>query len=353
MSMQKYRRTGYNTRGGIRNMINAANAIGGMYRNYRARSTALAARGRGFGSMTQTRRKNITSGIGTTTQYDRRLIYRKRYMPRYKKRRWRSFIKKVNAVNDKDLGSRTVVRNDQVTSSVVMNVSNENIQQISNIGLYGNESTGFEPLNDLRRMRIDTDLGTTGKMIFTSGIFDMTVTNTSFRNTETSPNPSIRLEVDVYEISSRKDFGNVGTGGTAKTLPEVFAEGATDTATIPGGTNSLNITRRGACPWDFPSAISEYGLKILKKTKYFLNERDTFTYQIRDPRRHVVDRQKLNMDGQNMPGMTRFVFFVFRPVPGYIYQDINPDTYRLTFGVTRKYLYKINDQTQDYDVYNS
>lgn len=351
MSMRKYRRTGYNTR--LATLNNAASMIGGMYRAYRARSTALAARGRGMGSMTQTRRRNITSGIGTTTQYDRRLIYRKKYMPRYKKRRWRQFIKKVNAVSDKDLGSRTVVRNDQVVAQSVMTLANETNQTTMNLCLYGNESTGFEPCNDLRRMRIDSDLGTTGKMIFTSGVFDMTVTNTSVRDNLNSVNPSIRLEVDVYEITSRKDFGNVGTGGTAKTLPEVFAEGATDTTNIPGTANTLSIARRGATPWDFPSALSEYGLKILKKTKYFLNERDTFTYQIRDPKRHIVDRQKLNMDGQNMPGMTRFIYIVFRPVPGYIYQDLNADTYRLTFGVTRKYLYKINQSTQDFDVYNT
>lgn len=348
--MRKYRRTGYNTRLGT--MVNAANAIGGMYRAYRARSTALAARGRGLGSLTQTRRRNVTSGIGTTAQYDRKLIYRKKYMPRYKKRRWRSFIKKVNAVVDKDLGSRTVVRNDQVFNGQLMNLAGETLQAQTNLGIYGNESAAFEPLNDLRRMRVDSDLGTTGKMIFTSGIFDMTVTNTSSRQAD-SPNPSIRLEVDVYEITSSKDFGNVGVGTTAKTLPEVFAEGATDTANIPGTTNTLSIARRGATPWDFPSAISEYGLKILKKTKYFLNERDTFTYQIRDPKRHFVDRQKLNMDGQNMPGMTRFIYIIFRPVPGYEWRDTTPDVYRLTFGITRKYLYKIQDQTQDYDVYNS
>jgi len=348
--IRKYRKTGYNTR--YASMRNAANLIGGMYKTYRLRSTALANRARGFGSLTQTQRRNITSGIGTTTQYDRKLIYRKKYMPRYKKRRWRAFIKKVNAVTDKDLGSRTVVRNDQINSQITMSTANEAVQQAFSLSLYGNEATGFEPSNDLRRIRQDTDLGTTGKMIFTSGIFDMTVTNTSSRFAD-SVNPSIRLEVDVYEITSRKDFGNVGTGASAKNLPEVFGEGATDTANIPGLSNTLSITRRGATPWDFPSAISEYGLKILKKTKYFINERDTFTYQIRDPKRHILDRQKLNMDGQNMPGMTRFLYIIFRPVPGYVFSDTNSDIYRLSFGVTRKYLYKIAQSTQDYDAYNS
>lgn len=336
------------------NMYRTAYAGAGALAYYagRAMRKRIGLAARRYTGLSQTNRKYIRSGGGVTTQFDRRVIYQKKYMPRGRKRRWKSFVKKVNAVADKDLGSRTVVRNDSTNASYLMNTTNEITQNYLSIGLYGNETTGFEPLNDLRRMRADTDLGTTGKMIFTSGVFDMTLTNTSQR-LEGSLNGSIRLEVDVYEITAGKEFGNVGTGATAKTLPAVFDEGSTDTSTIPGGTNSLTQTRRGWTPWDFPSAISEYRLKILKKTKYFLNEGDTFTYQIRDPKRHVVDRQKLNIDGSNMPGLTRFIYIVYKPVPGYTYDDTNPDTAKISVGVTRKYLYKINDKTQDYDVYNS
>lgn len=320
------------------------------YANPAGIGLARAVRQRLGGSFTNTmtQRRRVQSGAGITTQYDRRLIYRKRYMPRRKKRIWKKFIRKVNAVAEKDLGSRTVIRNNQVASAFTMTTSNDTNQALAYVTLYGLNGA-LDVNNDLRQMRNDTDLGTSGKMIFKSAVFDMTVTNTSTRLDE-STNPSIRLEVDVYELTSGKEWGNAGTGAAAKGLIEVFAEGATDTANIPGTTNSLSLARRGCTPFDLPSAISEYKLKILKKTKYFINERDTFTYQIRDPMRHVVDRQTLNRDGENLPGMTRFLLFIYRPVPGYLF---NEDIAGITIGVTRKYMYKINQSTQDYDVFNS
>lgn len=320
--------------------------------SYAGRQLGRAVRARTGRSFTATtNRRNVKSGAGITTQYDRRLIYRKRYMPRGKKRRWKAFTRKVNAVAERDLGSRTVVRNNQINSDFVMNQANTIGQGTTYMTLYSNNGI-LEINNDMRTLRGDTDLGTTGKMIVKSGVLDMTVTNNSERDGD-SNNRSIRLEVDVYEMTSGVWWANSGTGATATTLDGVWTEGSTETATIPGGTSGLTITRRGATPFDLPSALSEYKLKILKKTKYFINEGDTFTYQIRDPKRYVFDRQSLNRDGENIPYKTRFLFFVWRPVPGYEYTDVGPDTARLTIGVTRKYMYKINANNQDFDRYNS
>lgn len=309
---------------------------------------ATNTRYRSIGTMTGTRTRNrVRSGGGVTTQYDKKNIYRRRNMPYRKKRRWRRFVKKVLSVSEKDLGSRTVVRNNLVQTDFDLNLTNQERQAATVVGLYPNEDAGLAAMNDMRQLRNDSDIGTTGKMIFHSGIFDMTVSNTSYRE-EGSINRNIKLEVDVYEITAGREFT---VPGLARTLFGVFDEGSNATATIPGRTTALTRNDRGWSPWDFPSAISQYRLRILKKTKYIIGEGETFTYQIRDPKRHVIDRQSLSLDGQNIPGMTRFVYLLWKPVAGLEYTDTIPDTAQLSCGVTRKYLYKVNQSTQDYDTY--
>ena len=59
----------------------------------------------------RTRTQGNVSGIGVTTQRDSRFVYAKRRMPRYRRNRWKRFGRKVNAIAEKELGSRTVVRN--------------------------------------------------------------------------------------------------------------------------------------------------------------------------------------------------------------------------------------------------
>lgn len=316
------------------------------YSGYRLGSNlarrARFALNRGFtGSVTRRRRGH--GGMGITTQHDKSLIYRKRVMRKRLKRRWKKFGRKINAISEKDLGSRTVVRNDQVDIPQLMTTSASANHNRWYFMLYGGSSvTAY--YNDVNEISADTDLGTTGKAIFKSGVVDFTIRNTSTR-LPTSLNPPITLELDVYEITCNREIAS---------LTGAFSEGSTDTATIPGQTTGLTGSLRGWTPWDFPSALSEYRIKIWKKTKYFLSENQVFTYQYRDPKRHVLDKQRMSTaNSENLIGISRYFYFVFKPTPGYTYSDAAPDTYAISVGVTRKYLYKIKDQTQDYDMYNT
>lgn len=316
------------------------------FNNAISRVQALKARFGGSRSYTMTKRKRARSGLGVTTQHDKQVVYRKRRMPRRRRRGWKRFARKVNAVSEKDLGSRTVLRNDLVNITTNMDTAAESAHTRWYFMLYG-ATSGTAYYNDLSEIGQDTDLGTTGKAIFKSGVLDLTFRNNSFRAVG-SVNPPITLEVDVYELS-------VGTvlGDNAANLGQVMSEGSTETATIPGQSTALVGTQRGWTPWDFPSALGEYRVKIWKKTKYFLGENQTFTYQFRDPRRHVVDKQKMTTTGENIPGLSRYVYVIFKPTPGYLYLAVPTDNYALSVGVTRKYLYKVLQNTQDYDMYNT
>lgn len=295
------------------------------------------------------RRRRGTSGQGITNQYDRSRIYRKRRMPRFRRRRWRRFNRRVNAVSEKDLGSRTVVRNSGHQGNHPMDPTGEGQHATFYFTLYGLQNATYAFNNDLNEISGDTDLGSTGKAIFKSAVLDLTFRNTSVRTAE-SENPPITLEVDVYEISVGVLLSQTGK---ASTLAGIFSEGASDTATIPGGIQGITINQRGVTPWDLPSILSEYRVKIWKKTKYFLGENQTFTYQVRDPKRHVLDQQTINGPGENLPYVTRYLYYIYKPCPGYQYVAApNNDVYSISVGATRKYLYKIMDKTQDYDMYN-
>lgn len=320
---------------------------GQAIRNFLSRAMATSLSRSHTRSMT--RRRQTSSGTGVTNHYDRRLIYRKRRMPRFRRRRWRRFSRRIHAVVDKDLGSRTVVRNTLTTSSVVMNVAAATQHTVFYLGLYSLNSPVNDAMRDINEISQDTDLGTTGKAIFQSGILDITVRNVSAR-VGTSTNPQIRLEIDVYEISVGVLLGPTPR---ATNLTDCFDQGAADTAIIPGQASALLPVVRGWTPWDFPSALSEFKIRIWKKTKFFLNENETFTYQVRDPKRHVIDQQSMTQYGENLPGVTRYIYFIYKPAPGYFYQDTTPDAYGISVGYTRKYLYKILDKTQDYDMYNT
>jgi len=80
---------------------------------------------------------------------------------------------------------------------------------------------------------------------------------------------------------------------------------------------------------------------------------DTFTYQIRDPRRRVANKVALTLgQGPNKRGWTRWVLIFSKLVPG-LTIGTSDGTYQenLTIGITRKYFYKIEGQSEDRDRY--
>lgn len=306
------------------------------------------------------RNRNVETGSGITGQYDRTRQYRKKNMPRRRKRSWRRWIRRVNAVGEKDLGSRTYLTNDQI--SVKEENSNKHI--CLTLALYSSGSADLH-LNDLRNISTfenavdqtqaagDTTYKSS-KFLFQSGILDLTVRNTSGEKiTETPPawTTAGKMEVDVYELIIRRELNDVN--GTKENLSQMFAGGFIDTLNIGGAGGGITIDDRGATPWDATSALSYWGVKILKKTKYFLEAGGTFTYQMRDPRRRVSTKAELgNVEGPNREKWTKFVYVIGKLVPGYnIGNGIGAWKQEITVGCTRKYLYKIEGVTEDRDRY--
>lgn len=308
--------------------------------------------------------KKKHNGIGVTFQRDKSNVYRRRRMPYKKRKRWVRFVKKVNAVDERELGTRTVLFNKTV------NFSNLTPQQqvLGYCALYPlqcpDPGTGFQShMNDLKGISglenqgnptavSGERVGPSTKMMFHSAVMDLTVRNNSFVTGQPEGSGNT-LELDVYEVISSKKWNDAS--GTKQNIIQALEKGDAETPVIGGTGNPITIQDRGCTPWELPAGISRYGLKILKKTKYFLQGGQTMTYQIRDASRHVTTVGYLDDSlGVNKPGWTRHVFLIGKSVPGTVLgAGTGQVTELLSLGVTRKYMYKVEGLNESRDEYTN
>lgn len=152
------------------------------------------------------------------------------------------------------------------------------------------------------------------------------------------------LEVDVYEV--------IKVGSTVLTTTSLAAEyvvSLNETAVPPGGAggslNAVTVNTRGWTPFDVPTASAK-GLKIIKKTKYFIKNGDTFTYQIRDPRNKWLSGEEQIATAEfAKAGWTRMLFIVAKAVIG----TPAPTAWNLLGGCTRSYKYKVFQSNKSYE----
>lgn len=265
---------------------------------------------------TQTTSKRNYSAPGVTSQYDAKLVYRKRRMPRWKKRAWRKFSRKTNAVIEKGLGNRIVLYNnaDDVTSA-------GNFQGFSTWTIYGLNGTdiaanrGNKDVSDV----FATASTSASKLIFKSAILDITMTNKGTNNT-------FGLEVDLYHVVYWNECGKPN-------FNDVHAASVAETGMLPGK-GALSLVNRGCTPFDLPQLLRKTRMRILKKMKYFLGPNEAATYQIRDSRNRRISGANLGSINTEFiqPGMTQGLLIVHKPVAGY-----QASAGILSVGCTRKY----------------
>lgn len=330
---------GYNLRskrpktGFYSNIAKAIGTAANVWSNYRGGRTQL---------ITTPVRKYTTSGSGVTSQYDKKTIYYKKRMPRYKRRRWVSFVKKVRSAVMKDLGTRTIIRNNQLTGSIA-----DDTQNILACSVYGADgltaTTNQCGHGDLREIFTnEATLVATSKALFGSAVLDITMTNQStLVNAATYPSENTSLEIDVYELMYRKK-------ADATWIGQLLLFGANNTDKINSANPEITIGTRGATPFDLPDALALGGVNILKKTKYFLSAGQCATYQFRDPRNRTIQKDVIDDADSNyiLPYVTKTFLIVYRGVP-----TGNPTQVLKTLqvGVTRKYMYKVQSREGDWD----
>lgn len=354
-----------------RNVIRRNPSMTGRRRRSFVRLGRRTRRRLGFSrTATQTRqRRRMNFGRGVTRDADRRLIYRRRSMPKWKRRKWRRFSKKVQAVSTIGEGTRTVVHKPGGTSFSTQSISG---QMTASFGIYTNRST-TDYLDHLHRIG---NLENTGDQTsfqggtvysstmykFRSAIADFTITNRSTTNgiTPIVTDPLADycpLEIDVYEMtmSKKATYLDSGTPAELANLTDVLNFGSVrlidnETPYPAVVASSTTLEYRGTSPWDFTNNLSQFGVKIHKKTKFFLKNGDYFTYQMRDPGNHNIMRARLEeVPGCNYPGLTKFLYIIAKPVASVlnIGDQENDVTARMVVGHSYKYTYKIEGETDD------
>lgn len=261
-----------------------------------------------------------SSARGVTRQTDRSVQYVRKNMPKYKKRKWVAFSKKVQAVNAKDEGTKTAVLNSAYTGS-----SNAATQTANMYYLYGSRNNNSA--NELGGADLEylfsnaTQPGVSEKLKFKSAVLDLTFTNVG----------SIKLEVDVYQ------FRFYGQGKFAS-YSSAASEAVLDTPLLTNGGVTLwtqpSLGARGVTPFDMPNLIRGMQATIVKKTKYFVDTFNEFTFQMRDAKQHVISEYHIREGAQSMavPKITHGVMIVVKSISG----DTG-ETVQYTTRVTRKY----------------
>lgn len=276
--------------------------------------------------------KSRATGVITTGQYDFRTQYRKKRRSRFKRKIWKKFTRKVQAVTGKLVGTNTVVFNDKIDG--VSNNTNPQGYVVANLyGIAGTDSANEVGCTDVSDIfGADPRLNApTRKALFGSGVLDLTMRNTS--------SPEVPIEVDIYELTFRSETSSAN-------FTAMQIKGETNTPVI-GATTGLTLTTRGTTLFDFPCTIKYGRLQIVKKTKLFLPVGNTATYQLRDPKNHMFTGNDYDdTTGFIRPGVTKSVLIVFKPV---VNAGTQVNTSGLSIGVTRKFMYKIFEDSTDAD----
>lgn len=278
-------------------------------------------------------RKKTIYGGGVSTQHDQSMQYRRKNMPRYKKNSWKNFTKKVKAVIGASLGTYTIVSNSSGDFKAAGDA--QEFGSFVLCGRGGEDKFGDVGNRDLEDIASATPLS--GQIMLRSAILDCTFTNIG----------STKIEMDIYHV-------RYGNENQSKNLSEAYNESYNRTVStsliVQTGTTGSNLTMasRGATPFNFPQAISACGMKILKKTKYFVPVGDCITYQLRDPRNYTYKRSATAEgpagqidNGFVIPYKTQGLIVVIKNI---IRNAGTPA--QLSYGVTRSYTYAIQESDQ-------
>lgn len=275
----------------------------------------------------------------TTNQHDFTRQYRYKRMPKYRRRRWKKFVRKVRAAIETASETKVHLINELATS-----LSGAGTQQWHSCMLYGNngadvlnQTLGSEDLLRITNAQFGTADSRSYKINFKSAVLDWSLTNTG----------TTSLEVDLYHVVFNHNDLSASLAASVTSAEDT-------TATLSGGT-SLELSDRGATLFDFPTLTSRTKMKILKKLKFFISPQQTITHQLRDPKNHAfsTSQTKINAQGTTnqgwiMPKMTQGLVAVYKTTAG------NQGTAgSVAIGCTRNYKYHVIDTTGAQDTSSS
>lgn len=351
MARVQRKRRNYGYGGTAKNIGRFAQTAYNMYQRYKRPYTS-SSNARAF--------KRVKAEPGVTTQFDQKMIYRKRYMPKGKKLKWKNFVKKVQAVNLRDRGLTTVLFNGLYTFTA----SAVNNQALGEVHLYGFKTalqatapgsndigaiigsdwtlSSPEVLNNdgINGPQLGYDFSKKGtaKMMFESAVLDITISN----------NVSGKgIELDIYHI-----IYNPKNGVPMGSLVSAFTT-STNVGNVQGAVSSssfatqlgFTLNNRGATPFELGKVISSYGVKILNKKKFLVPAGGSITHQIRDAKNRYVDASDFynqTADTLKYRGFTQSLLVIAKNI-----DNSEGTSCSFKIGATRTYKYTVEGQKDD------
>lgn len=307
-------------------------------------------------------RRGITDAGGITTQHDSKRQYLRKSAPRRVRRRARKRYQRFVANSMKLVGTRQYLKN--TAGSIDNNTVGQ--QTWDSIVLYGygpnvgvsGTARGYNDINDI--VANDTLLNNTindpsfrlsggsSRMYFDTGILDVTFQNNSSA-TIGGTNVTVGIELDVYEFTaSRKvERADAFDGVNNYTWHQFITNmAAADNTTQGGGLTQISPYDRGATPFEFGVQLYQAGIKIGKKTKYFLPYGNTCTVQLRDSKNHELRIRDYINNPQPTTTFGKGLFVIAKILPTEA-GSLSAQFLSVKFGCTRKYKYKVFSSSQD------
>lgn len=231
-----------------------------------------------------------------TTQHDLVTRYRKRRMPRRRRKRWVGFVKRVQSVIAKaqPLQSYNNLYYANGTSSA------------NKGGYWGWIMGGTQPsANDellrcfyaLYNKSAITDIYNY-KILMKSICMDVMFTNTG----------AATIIVDVYRLACKNSYQS------ASSLATQFAANVGDIAASPGaGANTIAASDLGITLFDVPNFCKNW--RIINKKELVISAGQTSTFQMRNSRKKLISGRDLQSYPQAIPGYSQAYFFTWHGIP--------------------------------------
>lgn len=293
-------------------------------------SAATSVASRFARSYTNTRsKKSSSSSFPLTNQYDARRQYSRKSMPKAKRRRWKSFVKKVRAAAIPQAPRFAVLRSNAAPSAAT------GFQGYFSGVMYGMGSNGngngvddlYEILQSTTGEGVTPDLQ--GHYRFKSACLDVEI-NAAVANT-------VSLTVDIYEIVCRRNISSSPSlvGATTGNTPDdMFFYGVNDLSLTPSAGAALVASQPAVTPFQSPMFCSSWLIK--KKTRVLLSPGQTTHLQLRDPKNRYFTWDRINSNIQSMKGVTKGFLFIYQ---GVVNAASHSPAVAINYTVDRTYCY--------------
>lgn len=288
----------------------------------------------GYKAFKSIRGRSGKSGeTAVTNQRDYTTQYRKKRMPRRKRKVWRKFVRKVSAVSDRLKGAKTVLFNDEIRIAYggitagqgwgIMHLYGRNGTNVTNVE---NGSADLaEIYNNDPEMKDNFSgalVASNGYVKFMNAVIDITMYNPG----------SQTAEVDVYKIVYGPNEKQYSSFSQANQDYELTQQNISN----GGASGTIQLTTRGATPFNLGFLQSMLCSKIIWKKKFLIAAGQSVFFQHRDPKnRYIKTKDMLGVDTDlTYRGATCSYLFIVKEV------NAATNDYTLRVGATRSYSYK-------------